>query len=125
LKVAIKHVFRVVGLGMAAVFAAMFFTTRVSTQDLGVVAPRVGMARRALDALGSKISSQTGATIGTSRRVVYLLACSGVTTAATIESKSIEAAQITETERLTAREAASTVLARSGTLGAQSLLRDC
>ncbi len=120
-----KHVFSVVGLGMAAVFAAVFFTTRISSQHLEVVAPRVGMAPQALHALGSKISSRTGATIGTSRRVVYLLACSGATTAATIESKAIEAALISERQRLTAREAASTVLSGSSTDSTGSLLRDC
>ena len=120
-----KHVFSVVGLGMAAVFAAVFFTTRVSSERLEVVAPRVGMAPHELHALGSKVSSRTGATVGTSRRVVYLLACSGATTAATIESKAIEAALISEKQRLTAREAASAVLSGPGTDSASNLLRDC
>ena len=119
-----KHVFSVVGLGMAAVFAGVFFTTRISTDHLEIVAPRVGMQPQALHALGAKISSQTGATIGTSRRVVYLLACSGVPTAATMESKAIEAALITEKQRLTAREATSTVLTGSSLEG-KALLRDC
>ena len=35
-----------------------------------VVAPRIGMQPQALDALAPKVSSQTGATIGTSRRVM-------------------------------------------------------
>ncbi len=118
-----QHVFSVVGLGMAAVFTAVFFTTRVSSEHLEIVAPRIGMEPKALHALGDKIASKTGATIGTSRRVVYLLACSGVPTAATIESKAIEAALITEKRRLTAREAASTVL--TGSSVSSALLRDC
>ena len=78
-----KHIFSVVGLGMTAVFVAVFFTGRINSRHLTVVAPRVGMAPEALNSLAPRISSQTGATIGTSRRVVYLLACSGVPTAAT------------------------------------------
>ena len=120
-----KHVFSVVGLGMAAVFAGMFFTTRVSTDHLDIVAPRVGMQPKDLHALGATIASKTGATLGTSRRVVYLLACSGVPTAATIESKAIEAALISEKRRLTAREATSTVLTGSSLEGNKTLLRDC
>ena len=120
-----KHVFSVVGLGVSAMFVAVFFTGRVDSKHLGVVAPRVGMEAQALHALAPKISSQTGATIGTARRVVYLLACSGVPTAATMETKALEAALITEKHRLTAREAASTVLSGSRSEGATSPLRDC
>ena len=120
-----KHIFSVVGLGMTAVFVAVFFTGRIDSKHLTVVAPRVGMAPEALHALAPKISSQTGATIGTSRRVVYLLACSGVPTAATIESKAIEAALITEKQRMTAREATATVLSGSRAESATSPLRDC
>jgi len=120
-----KHIFSVVGLGMTAVFVAVFFTGRVNSKHLTVVAPRVGMAPEALSALAPRISSQTGATIGTSRRVVYLLACSGVPTAATMESKAIEAALITEKQRMTAREATATVLSGTPTENATSPLRDC
>jgi len=120
-----KHIFSVVGLGMTAVFVAVFFTGRVNSKHLSVVAPRVGMQPEALNAMAPRISSQTGATIGTSRRVVYLLACSGVPTSTTIESKAIEAALMTEKQRLTAREATSTVLSGSRIEGATSPLRDC
>ena len=120
-----KHVFSVVGLGMAAVFVAVFFTGRVNSKHLDVVAPPGGMEGPARPALGPRISAQTGGRSGTSRRVVYLLACSGVPTAATIESKAIEAALITEKRRLTAREAASTVLSGSIIEGPSSALRDC
>ena len=42
------------------------------------MAPRVGMSYDDLMALGPRIASTTGVTLGSSRRVVYLLACSGL-----------------------------------------------
>jgi protein-disulfide isomerase-like protein with CxxC motif len=120
-----KHVFSVVGVGLAAVFVAVFFTGRVDSKHLTVVAPRVGMKADELNALVPRIATQTGATIGTSRRVVYLLACSGVPTAATIEAQAREAAVITEKQRMTAREAAVSVLSGSPTEGPTSPLKDC
>lgn len=120
-----KHIFSVVGFGMTAVFVAVFFTGRVNSKHINAVAPRVGMQPEALNAMAPRISSQTGATVGTSRRVVYLLACSGLPTSTTIESKAIEAALMTERQRLTAREAASTVLSGSRIEDATSPLRDC
>ena len=101
-----KHVFSVVGVGLSAVFVAVFFTGRVDSKHLTVVAPRVGMHVDDLNALVPRIATQTGATLGTSRRVVYLLACSGMPTAATIEAQAREAATITERQRMTARQAA-------------------
>jgi len=120
-----KHVFSVVGVGLAAVFVAVFFTGRVDSKHLTAVAPRVGMHPDDLDALVPRIATQTGATLGTSRRVVYLLACSGVPTAATIEAQAREAAAITERQRMTARQAAVTVLSGGHSEGADSPLKDC
>ena len=120
-----KHIFSVVGLGMAAVFVAVFFTGRVNSKHITVVAPRVGMQAEALNALAPKISSQTGATIGTSRRVVYLLACSGMPDRSTMEARAREAASITESQRMTAREAAILVLSGKPQEGAVSPLKDC
>ena len=71
------------------------------------------------------VAAQTGATAGTSRRVVYLLACSGVPTSATMEAQAREAAQITEKQRLTARQAAVAVLSGTATEGRASPLKDC
>ena len=105
-----KHVFSVVGVGLAAAFVAVFFTGRVDSKHLTVVAPRVGMHPDDLDALVPRIAAQTGATLGTSRRVVYLLACSGMPTSATMEAQAREAATITAKQRMTARQAAVTVL---------------
>ena len=80
-----KHVFSVVGLGFALLFVVVFFTGRIDSKHLALVAPRVGMQVDELGALAPRIASQTGATVGTSRRVVYLLACSGVPDRATME----------------------------------------
>jgi len=121
-----KHVFSVAGLGLAAAFVVVFFTGRIDSKHLAVVAPRVGMQPKALDALIPRIASQTGATAGTSRRVVYLLACSGIPTSATMEAKSLEAATITETHRMTARQAAVAVLTAMPVDGsAGPPLKDC
>jgi len=120
-----KHVFSVVGVGLAAVFVAVFFTGRVDSKHLTAVAPRVGMHPDDLDALVPRIATQTRATLRTSRRVVYLLACSGVPTAATIEAQAREAAAITERQRMTARQAAVTVLSGGQREGADSPLKDC
>ena len=38
-----KHVFSVAGLGLAAAFVVVFFTGRIDSKQLTVVAPRVGM----------------------------------------------------------------------------------
>lgn len=120
-----KHVFTIVGLALTTVFLVVFFTGRIDSKHLTHVAPRVGMDPGALDALVPRISAQTGATLGTSRRVVYLLACSGLPTAATMEAQAREAASITERQRLTAREATVTVLSGQRTVSAGSPLKDC
>ncbi len=117
-----KHVFSLVGLVLAALFVAVFFTGRIDSKHLTVVATRVGMHADDLSALAPRISSQTGATLGTSRRVVYLLACSGMPTRETIESKALEVAMLTEKRRVTAREATLAVLSRDGVTG---LPEDC
>jgi hypothetical protein len=120
-----KHVFSVIGLGLAALFVVVFFTGRVDSKHLALVAPRVGMHVDDLSALAPRIASQTGATIGTSRRVVYLLACSGVPDPSTMEAQAREAAAITEKQSLTAREAAVLVLSGKPHEGATSPLKDC
>ena len=120
-----KHVFSVVGLGLAAVFVVVFFTGRIDSKHLTAVAPRVGMDVEALNALVPRIATQTGATMGTARRVVYLLACSGVPNASTMETRAREAVVMTEKSRVTAREAAISVLSGSTAAGAPSPLKDC
>ena len=120
-----KHVFTVIGFGFAAVFVVVFFTGRVDSKHLALVAARVGMHPDDLIAIAPRIASQTGATIGTSRRVVYLLACSGVPDRTTMEARAREAATITEKQRMTAREAAVLVLSGKTQEGAESPLKDC
>ena len=120
-----KHVFSVAGLGLAAAFVVVFFTGRIDSKHLTVVAPRVGMQPEQLDALIPRVAARTGATAGTSRRVVYLLACSGIPTSATMEGQALEAAAITEKRRMTARQAAVTVLSGTPVEGATSPLKDC
>ena len=120
-----KHVFSVAGLGLATAFVVVFFTGRIDSKHLTVVAPRVGMQADELDALVPRVAARTGATAGTSRRVVYLLACSGIPTSATMEAKALEAAMITEKRRVTARQAAIAVLSGSPIDGTTSPLKDC
>jgi len=120
-----KHVFSVAGLGLATAFVVVFFTGRIDSKHLTVVAPRVGMQADDLDALIPRIAARSGATAGTSRRVVYLLACSGIPTSATIEAKALEAATMTEKERKTARQATVTVLSGSPIEGPAGPLKDC
>ena len=120
-----KHVFTVTGLGLAALFVVVFFAGRLDSKHLAAVAPRVGMEVQDLSAIAPRIASQTGATIGTSRRVVYLLACSGLPDRSTMEARALEAASITETQRMTAREATVLVLSGGPREDAASLLKDC
>lgn len=120
-----KHLFSVAGLGLAAAFVVVFFTGRVDSKHLTTVAPRVGMEPAELDAMVPRIAARSGATTGTARRVVYLLACSGIPTSRTIEEKALEAANITETRRMTARQATVAVLSGSPREGQPSPLQDC
>jgi len=120
-----KHVFSVAGLGLATAFVVVFFTGRIDSKHLTAVAPRVGMQAEELDAMILRVAARTGATAGTSRRVVYLLACSGIPTSATIEAKALEAATITEKQRLTARQAAVAVLTGQAGSVPSSPLNDC
>jgi len=120
-----KHVFSVVAVGLAAFFVVEFFTGRIDSKPLAAVAPRIGMDAHDLDAMVPRISSKSGATIGTSSRVVYLLACSGMPTAQTMEAQALQAAGITERRRMTAREATVVVLSGSGGENVPSRLKDC
>ena len=120
-----KHVFSVAGVVLALLFVVVFFTGRVDTKHLALVAPRVGMQTEELGALAPRIASQTGATVGTSRRVVYLLACSGVPDRTTMETHAREAASLSEKHHLTAREATLVVLSGQPHQGATNPLRDC
>jgi hypothetical protein len=56
------------------IFVVVSFTGRVDSKHPAEVAPRVGMHGDDLSAIAPRIAAQSGATVGTSRRVVYLLA---------------------------------------------------
>jgi hypothetical protein len=120
----VRHVFTVAAVGLTAAFVAVFFTGRVDNKQLHAVAPRVGMQANELIALVPRVAAQTGATPGTSRRVLYLLACSGLPTASTIETQAREAAAGT-VRGLTARQATLSVLSGRSVQGPRGPLSDC
>jgi len=119
----IKHIATVAGVGLAVAFVAVFFVGRTQSKHLTEVAPRTGLSYDDLMAMGPRIATQTGVTLGSSRRVVYLLACSGLANRATFESQAMQAGTIAKQQRLTDREAVGAVLAQTG--GGVGLLKDC
>ena len=121
-----KHVATMAGLALALAFVALFFQGRsLESKPLSVVAPRVGLKADDLLAMGPRIASQTGATLGTSRRLVYLMACSGIPTSSTLEAHAKQAADVAQQRRLTPREAATAVLNEMRSNDGASSLRDC
>ena len=120
-----KHIATVAGLALALAFVVLFFHGRQEPKSLDLVATRAGLKADDLVAMAPRISSQTGATMGTSRRVVYLMACSGATTSATLEAQARLAAGIAEKQRMTPREAATMVLSAMPSPDGAAALRDC
>jgi hypothetical protein len=106
----VKHVATVAGIGLALAFVVVFFIGRAETKHITEVAPKVGMSHEELLALGPKVASQTGVTLGTSRHVVYLLACSGLSTRQTLEEQATQASTKALKERLSDREAVGAIL---------------
>ena len=117
----IKHIASVAGIGLAVAFVAVFFVGRSETKHLTEVAPRVGMSYDDLMAMGPRVATQTGATLGTSRHVVYLLACSGQASKSTLESQAVQAGTLARRQRLSDREAVVAVLAQAGRDSVDSL----
>ena len=109
-----KYIATIVGLGLAVAFVVVFFVGRTETRHLSEVAPRVGMSYDDLMAMGPRIASATGVTLGTSRHVVYLLACSGQSSKATLEAQASQASSLAKQQRLSDREAVRAVLAAIG-----------
>ena len=105
-----KHIATVGGVGIAVAFVVVFFAGRAQTRHLAEFAPRVGLSHEELLALGPRVAARTGATLGSSRRVVFLLSCTGLATRATLEVQANQAASLAFKERLTDREAVSAVL---------------
>ena len=120
-----KHLATLAGLALALAFVVLFFHGRAETKPLSEGAPRVGLKVDDLLAMAPRIASQTGATLGTARRLVYLMACSGVPTGSNLEAHAKQAADISEQRRLTPREAATTVLNEMRSTDGASTLRDC
>jgi hypothetical protein len=121
----VKYIATVGGVGLAVAFVAVFFIGRTEGKQLNEVAPRVGMSYDDLMAIGPRVASQTGVTLGTSRHVVYLLACSGAASKATLEGQATQATSLAKQQRLSDREAVSAVLAQSSKGSAADKLKGC
>ena len=120
-----KHLYTLGGAAIALGFVGVFVTGRIDSKPLAEVAPRVGMTEVELEAMAPRVAAKTGATIGTSRRVVYLLACSGVPTHATMEAEATRAAAAARQRRETAREATVAVLKTLRQQPSAAPLTDC
>ena len=121
----IKYIATIGGLGLAVAFVAVFFVGRTETKHLTEVAPRVGMSYDELMAMGPRIASTTGVTLGTSRHVVFLLACSGLSSKATLETQAAQASTLAKQQRLSDREAVVAILAQGSGAGAPANLKGC
>ena len=121
----IKHIATVAGIGLALAFVVVFFVGRTESRHLTDVAPRVDMSYDDLMAVGPRVASQTGITLGSSRRVVYLLACSGLSGKSTLEEQATQAALLARQKRLSDREAVSAVLAQSASAASVDTLKGC
>ena len=119
----IKHIATITGAGLAVAFVVIFFIGRAETRNLGEVAQRVGMSYDDLMSMGPRIASQSGVTLGTSRRIIYLLACSGLPNQATLERQAIQAGALAVQRRLSNREAVIEVLKQGG--AAPTSLKSC
>ena len=119
----IKHIATVAGVGLAVAFVVVFFIGRSESKHLTEIAPRVGMSYDDLMAMGPRVALQTGATLGTSRHVVYLLACSGQSSRSTLEAQAARATTLARQQRLSDREAVVAVLEQAG--GGSDNLKGC
>ncbi len=121
----IKHIATVGGIGLALAFVVVFFIGRTEPVHLTEVAPRVGMSYDDLMAVGPRVASQTGNTLGSSRHVVYLLACSGMSSRSTLEEQATQAALQVRQKRLSDREAVGAVLAQAASGAGVGTLKGC
>ena len=119
----IKSIATVAGIGVTVAFVFIFFVGRTETKRLTDVAPQVGMSYDDLMAMGPRVALQTGATLGTSRHVVYLLACSGQSSRSTLEAQAARATTLARQQRLSDREAVVAVLEQAG--GGSDNLKGC
>lgn len=121
----VKYIATIAGLGLAVAFVVVFFIGRTETKHLSEVAPRVGMSYDDLMAMGPRVASTTGATLGTSRHVVYLLACSGLASKTSLEAQAILASSLAKQKRLSDREAVGAVLATGNAGAGTPSLKGC
>lgn len=121
----VKHITTVAALGLAMAFVVVFFIGRSESKQLVDVAPKVGMSHEELLAMGPRIASQTGITLGSSRRIVYLLACSGLSSKPLLEQQVTQAGGLAKRDRLTDREAVIAVLAQGNGSAAADALKGC
>ncbi len=106
----LKYIATLGALGLAAAFVIVFFIGRTETKHLTEVAPRVGMSYDELMAMGPRLAATSGATLGSSRHIVYLLACSGMSDRSVLEAQAAQATRLARKDRLTDREAVVAVL---------------
>lgn len=121
----VKHIATVIGVGLAVAFVVVFFVGHTESRHLTEVAPRVGMSYDELMAMGPRVAMQTGVTLGSSRRVVYLLACSGQANKETLESQALQAGTLAKQQRLSDREAVVAVLALGSRDSSTDSLKGC
>jgi hypothetical protein len=108
-------------IGLTVAFVAVFFVGHSDSKHLTEVAPRSGLSYDELMEIGPRVATQTGVTLGTSRHVIYLLACSGQATKTTLEAQATQASTLAKQQRLSDREAVTTVLAQRSSVAADSL----
>ena len=120
-----RHFATLVALLVVLACVAFFFHSRRQSRPLEEVAEQLGLRVEDIAAMAPRISSQTGATLGTSRRVLYLMACSGVPTRNDLEAQATRAADIAERQRLTPRQAATSVLSSIASIDSDVALRNC
>lgn len=120
-----KHMATLAAVVLTTMFVVVFFASRTESRQLTDVAPRAGMSSDELLAIGPRIASQSGVTLGSSRRVVYLLACSGLASKDNLEARALQAGTLAKSRRLTDREAVATVLTVHGAASGVESIKDC
>ena len=121
----IKYLATLAGLALAGVFIVVFFIGRSESRQLHEVAPRVGLSHDELLAMGPRIASNSGATLGTARHVVYLLACSGLADQTTLETRATLASTLAKNQRLSDREAVVALLSQGAPAATTARLKGC
>jgi hypothetical protein len=105
-----KYIASIVGLALALAFVVVFSVNHADSKELSEVAPRVGISYEELMAMGPRVATHTGVTLGTSRHVVFLLACSGQSSKNTLEGQATQATALAKEQHLSDREAVTAVL---------------